>query len=509
MKKLLIVCAIIIGTMVACINNTPPIWLIPPQEEAELPSDIYVPVFYDGASSSLLTARGIVDMTPEGSPFEGMFEAGSIMRTMPVMVSLNHISNNGGNALASISDRSRAFGFPVRFDRENSRINNDGAYLRYDILSEQEDWSDDVIGRIDYYYNDKDYSFSYRQVLALNINYADVCAADIYSPAVLVIEYTDVPIRGVESNGRVSFNTAVIGRNGEIEPKVTMDMIQLGMVSFGSDSIKYIPDWFAFDRITPVISSEDGRYMVMNMPYYSMKYLKDDGYPERLKELVIQAAGSDMTFDREESRNMDIDFVLDVLDFIYGHPYKHDTYHSAGNFSSDSLSDIKGIKTYLASDIDYSNLVGEGRTTVWGSVPAIFDFNSGETGTPSKITGAIGNEGFEVFYNEEYYNASGMEKFLGDIDFTDGEEGRDSIIAEFMKEMGITDSNYIANYIISVDQSLRQTKAGIQGGGRYILWTSVPVNSIDDPDVFRAKLDAEYARIDSNGENRDLTGGLL
>lgn len=232
MKKLLIVCAIIIGTMVACINNTPPIWLIPPQEEAELPPDIYVPVFYDGVFASLLSSRGIVDMTPEGSPFKGMLEAGSIMRTMPVMVSLNHISNDDRNALASISDRSRAFGFPVRFDRENSRINNDGAYLRYDILSEQEDWSDDVIGRIDYYYNDKDYTFSYRQVLALNINYADVDAADIYSPAVLVIEYTDVPIRGVESNGRVSFNTAVIGRNGEIEPKVTMDMIQLGMVSF-------------------------------------------------------------------------------------------------------------------------------------------------------------------------------------------------------------------------------------------------------------------------------------
>ena len=121
----------------------------------------------------------------------------------------------------------------------------------------------------------------------------------------------------------------------------------------------------------------------------------------------------------------------------------------------------------------------------------------------------IGNEGFEVFYNEEYYNASGMEKFLGNFDFANGEKGRDSIIAEFMKEMGITDSNYIANYIISVDQSLRQTEAGIQGGGRYILWTSVPVNSIDAPDVFRAKLDAEYARIDSNGENRDLTEGLL
>lgn len=284
-----------------------------------------------------------------------------------------------------------------------------------------------------------------------------------------------------------------------------MDMIQLGMVSFGSGSIDYIPKWFAFDRLTPVISSEDGRYMVMNMPYYSRTYLKSAGYPERLEELVIEAAGSDMTFDREGSRNMDIDFVLNVLEFIYGHPYKHDTYHSAGNFSSDSLSDIKGIKTYLASDIDYEAK----RSTVWGSVPDIFDFNSGETGTPSKITGAIGNEGFEVFYNEEYYKASGMEKFLGDIDFANGEKGRDSIIAEFMKEMGITDSNYIDNYIISVDQSLRQTKDGISGGGRYILWTSVPVNSIDDPDDFRAKLYAEYARIDSNGENRDLTGGLL
>ena len=158
-------------------------------------------------------------MTPEGSPFSQMMQAGAIMRTMPVMVSLNHISNDDGNALASISDRSRAFGFPVRFDRENSRINNDGAFLRYDILSEQEDWSDDVIGRIDYYYNDKDYTFSYRQVLALNINYADVGlpgAEDIYAPIVLVIEYMDVPIKGIESNGRVSFNTAVIGRNGEI-----------------------------------------------------------------------------------------------------------------------------------------------------------------------------------------------------------------------------------------------------------------------------------------------------
>ena len=58
------------------------------------------------------------------------------MVTMPIMVGLNTVDNRDGNALSRIEANTYGFGFPLRFNREHSKINNDGAYIRYDIMSE-------------------------------------------------------------------------------------------------------------------------------------------------------------------------------------------------------------------------------------------------------------------------------------------------------------------------------------------------------------------------------------
>ena len=313
------------------------------------------------------------------------------MVTMPVMVALDSVDNRDGNALSRIEGETNAFGFPLRFDSEHSRINNDGAYIRYDVMSEHEGWENDVVGRIDYYYNAKHQTFSYRQLIALTIDpsdFAEKIGYDVpeavYQTLVLLIQYDDVAIDGVELNGMVSFSTAEFDQNGQIVPKVTINQINFGNVSFYSDNavkeIRYDENVFFMSKYSPIIRSADGKYASINLPYTSEIYNDEANYPAEMDSLIKSVAGDNRRIDDViESRNVDLDFAVDVLEALYQKPYKHDTYNSYGNFTSDNIDKVRGITLMPAGS--FAQQPDTYNISAAGPQPAIYDLENGKIAT--------------------------------------------------------------------------------------------------------------------------------
>ena len=483
--------------------------------EDETPSTICVPVFINDNSdtqSHVSSTAGIIDMTPEGSPFGDYSEATSVMVTMPIMVGLNTVDNRDGNALSRIEANTYGFGFPLRFNREHSKINNDGAYIRYDIMSEQEGWENDEVGRIDYYYNAKNQTFSYRQVVALTIDPSDfaknngfIIPEPVYQTLVLIIQYEDVRIDGVEPNGMVSFSTVEFDNHGVIIPKVTIDQVNFGNLSFdstdGENKLLYDPDVFTMSHYSSIIRSEDGTYITLNLPYTSEEYVDTTTYPSNMKSLISSVAGDDLRInDETEARKVNLDFAMAVLEELYQNPYQHDTYNSYGNFKTDILDKIKGLELVPASEFKHDRETNEYNASAMGPNPVIYDY---ERGIIATYQNNIGLSGGFYYTTDEAYASTNFSKFFGDLFFTDKSKRQDSIrklIKDFLDLLGIDNEVYAENFYRMVKQSAR-----IDVVGQYIWYTGVPVSAEQNPDEFETLLKEAYENLDPNSVQLEET----
>ena len=512
MKKFLIISLIAVAFFTSCYNRIIFVPSLDDYNEDETPSTICVPVFKNGDTSSqayVPSTTGIIDMTPEGSPFGDYSEATSVMVTMPIMVGLDTVDNRDGNALFRLDTNVYAFGFPLRFDRENSRVNNDGAFIRYDIMSEHEGWEDVVVGRIDYYYNAKNQTFSYRQVVALTIDPSDFGKAmgyevptPIYQTLVLVIQYDDVAIEGVDHNGMVSFNTVEFDRNGEIVPKVIIDQIRFGNLSFFSSNaggvdkkeLLYDEDVFGMDRYNAINRSSDGKYVSMNLPYTTELLVTENvaDYPENMRTLIESVAGTNLRIDNdEEAKAFDMEFALKLLEELYGNPYKHDTYNSYGNFRSDRIQNVKGLSLTPASGL-VRQPESQYNIGAMDPYPTIYDYENNVIASSQRIiNGGFG--GFYIYANEGY-EASNFGKFFGNLNFEFSNTRMNSIrilIKDFLNLLGIDDETYIENFYRMVKQSARRSD-----NSQYIWYTGESVSSDVDPDEYESTLIEAYKTLD-------------
>ena len=419
------------------------------------------------------------------------------MVTMPVMVALDVVDNRDGNALSRIEDKTTAFGFPLRFDSEHSRINNDGAYIRYDVMSEHEGWENDVVGRIDYYYNAKHQTFSYRQLIALTIDpsdFAEKIGYDVpkavYQTVVLLIQYDDVAIDGVELNGMVSFSTAEFDQNGQIVPNVTINQINFGNISFYSDAtvsqIRYDENVFFMSKYSPIIRSADGKYASINLPYTSEIYNDEANYPAEMDSLIKSVAGDNRRIDNViEARNVDLDFAVDVLEALYQKPYKHDTYNSYGNFTSDNIDKVRGITLMPAGS--FAQQSDTYNFSAVGPQPTIYDFENGEIATYQNMTN--GTVGLYIF-EDSAYNATNFGSFFGNLSFSNPDNRQNSIrtlVKNLLELCGVSDDTYAENYYLMVKQSARRME-----NAQLVWYTGLPITSSDNPSDYEAALIEKY-----------------
>ena len=516
MKKLPIIIFFLIA-LISCDTNSAFIPSLDRFNDDETPSTICIPAFINAGtekSGRISSTSGIIDMTPEDSPFGDYSEATSVMVTMPVMVGLNTIDNRDGNAFSRIDPHTYGYGFPLRFDRNHSRINNDGAYIRYDIMSEYAGWENDAVGRIDYYYNAKDQTFSYRQVVALTIDPSDFAQnmgfnvpTPIFQTSVLIIQYDDIELDGVEPDGMVSFNTVEFDRNGEIEPKVTIDLINFGNLSFHENTdLLYDEKVFNMSRYYPMIRSANGKYVSLNLPYISELFTDEKNYPENMKELITSVAGENLRIDNEaEARNVNLDFAMQVMNELYKSPYKHDTYHSYGNFTSDNIGKITGLDLIPAGELIQQDGT-KYNTSVKGPSPTIYDFENNVIATSQNmVSGALGDL---YIYDDAAYDTSNFKDFFGALSFSDQSVRQESIkklVKDFLSLLGINNETYAENYYRMVKQSARREA----NNSIYAWFTGVPVNSVDSPDEFENKLIEAYKTLNPGSiqfENTQFTG---
>ena len=496
----------------SCRNAVPHYPLLIITNEDGIPSSIAVPVFYDGPSittegANTPSTSGIIDMTPEGSPFENMQAASSIMRTMPIMIGLNLEDNGDGSVLSRIPETTTAFGFKLRFDSKNSRVNNDGAFIRYNVMSEQADTPDTIVGRIDYYYNAKEQTFSYREIVALSIDFSVIAGefehlSSLYQMFVLVMEYKDIPIKAVEENGKISFTTANLGRNGEMDKNSFVDLIQLTWQTTDpeAETMKML-NMFTFNRSYLLAKSGDGLFASINMPYYGRSTEKEEGYPSNIAPIVSEITNGKMRFDEESAKRFDIDYALRIIEAVYGKTYRHETYHSAGNFSSDSFDRINGITVYDASELAAMEFVtGPMRSTVSDCMPALLNLETGKAASTQLSYPSMPGE-FSSISNNELYDNSGFGAFCGYLDFSEEHRktSRTTLIRNVLESCGVNNEQFIENFITAVDMSSRErieiTESGTNTSG-YNEWTALPVNSYDSTGDFREKLDTLYGELD-------------
>ena len=463
--------------------------IVPPSGSVEAASDVFIPVFFEkAADASGIATAGIIDMTPAGSPFGNTIAATSVMSTLPVMVSLDLVENTTAkNVFDSVEDEFLAYGFPVRFDRENSRKNNDGVYMKYYVMSEQEGNGDFPIGCIDYYYSDKTERFSYREIIMLNIDFVGTGndGGELVSN-ILVIQYDDIPVEWVD--GRAVFECGQIGTDGKAERNGTVDLI--GFNSHG--------DGFSINRDYTIIRSDGKTFCQIYAPYYSVALRVNGGYPPQIDSILSDyTQAEDHTFTVEEAKRTGMNLINEILPVVYKNKNVKDTYHSYSSYRNDMLTEFS--KDFEPKRADDRSLVGP-HISVGDCASTIFDYETGEVAALGLIK-LMSSVNYSSIGNQTNYNESNFQHFFKDIEYTDyvtikGEGKSDdtdmlikALIEAQLRVCGIDNENFIRNFIVSEAYSFNT----MNDYGDF-QWTSIPVDC-SDPAAFEAKLKERYMDI--------------
>ena len=455
--------------------------IVPP---SEIESDVFIPVFFEKtADASGIATAGIIDMIPDGSPFDNTIAATSVMSTLPVMVSLDLVENTTAkNVFDSVEDEFLAYGFPVRFDRENSRKNNDGVYMKYYVMSEQEGNGNFPIGCIDYYYSDKAERFSYREIIMLNIDFSGTGndGGKLVSN-ILVIQYDDIPVEWVD--GRAVFECGQIGADGTAEKNGTVDLI--GFNSHGSG--------FSINRDYTIIRSDGKTFYQIYAPYYSVALRADGTFPPSIASILEKYTDSDdYTFTKEEALDTGMDMVNEILPVVYKNKNVKDTYHSYSSYRNDMLTEFS--KDFEPKCADDKSLVGKD-ISVGDCASTIFDYETGEVAALGLIK-LMSSVNYSSIGEKEHYDQTNFESFFPCITYeeyvTPNDNGSDdadmllkALIEAQLKVCGIDDENFIVSEAYSCNT---------MDGYVDFQWTSIPVDC-SDPAAFEAKLKERYMDI--------------
>ncbi len=458
--------------------------IVPPSGSVEAASDVFIPVFFEKtADASGIATAGIIDMTPDGSPFANTIAATSVMSTLPVMVSLDLVENTTAkNVFDSVEDEFLAYGFPVRFDRENSRKNNDGVYMKYYVMSEQKGNGDFPIGCIDYYYSDKTERFSYREIIMLNIDFSGTGndSGKLISN-ILVIQYDDIPVEWVD--GRAVFECGQIGADGTAEKNGTVDLI--GFNSHGCV--------FSINRDYTIIRSDGKTFYQIYAPYYSVA-LRVNGYPPQIDSILSKYTQvEDHTFTVEEANETGMNLINEILPVVYKNKNVKDTYHSYSSYRNDMLTEFS--KDFEPKRADDQSLVGRD-ISVGDCASTIFDYETGEVAALGLVQ-LMSSVNYSSIGEKEHYDQTNFESFFPCITYekyvTPNDNGSDdadmlikALIEAQLRVCGIDKENFIRNFIVSEAYSFNTS-----GYGDF-QWTSIPVDC-SDPADFEAKLKERYA----------------
>ena len=365
--------------------------------------DVCIPVFCGAPASAAgrsVSSRGIINMTPSGTVFDNVFQANAVMGSIPIMVSLDLVEDADESVLETVPDSFKVYGYPIKFDAENSRVNNDGVYMKYYIMSEQPGNDDFAIGYIDYYYSTKEKCFSYRQVVTLNIDaFGNNSAEPDGNPdlnEVIVMEFIDVPV-SIDRDGNVSYAYGQLDNQGRVRKDGTIDFISFGVAT----NDPAMP--FLISRQYPSARSNGEIYASTCISFYGETTGKLSYNEAGVENLLKKYAGDDLKFSYEEANKLGMDFADELIEIVYKKYRRHDTYHSYGAYkNSDNLRDLN----YTMSTFDKSNL--DGHPSV-NNTPCLFNYVNGDVASTTPVN--YGDPNFNNITDKAGFERSGYGDF--------------------------------------------------------------------------------------------------
>ena len=432
--------------------------------------DVCIPVFCGAPASAAgrsVSSRGIINMTPSGTVFDNVFQANAVMGSIPIMVSLDLVEDADESVLETVPDSFKVYGYPIKFDAENSRVNNDGVYMKYYIMSEQPGNDDFAIGYIDYYYSTKEKCFSYRQVVTLNIDaFGKGSAEPDGNPdlnEVLVMEFIDVPV-SIDRDGNVSYAYGQFDNQGRVRKDGTIDFISFGVAT----NDQAMP--FLISRQYPSARSNGEIYASTCISFYGETTGKLSYNEAGVENLLKKYAGDDLKFSYDEANKLGMDFADELIEIVYKKYRRHDTYHSYGAYkNSDNLRDLN----YTMSTFDNSNL--NNKVSV-NNTPCLFNYINGDVASTTPVYN--GDPNFNKIKNEDDFKKSGY----GDFGITwEGEDTAETIRAKIIRkqliESGLNDESFIECYIM-----------GSGHAGENNAWSSYEITAHTDSEEYKEKL---------------------
>ena len=392
------------------------------------PKEYIMPVFTNAMDSP--SSRGLMEMPTWN---ENPWRSAGVMQSLPVMIGLEDVKKNNFEEITDDAEKRGAFevlGFSLLADTKAWRENNDGFYLKYDILD-----NGARVGFVQYYYNAKEKNFSYRQMILLTLQLEQEIQTAVYA-----LEYKDIPVRNLNQIGRFSFGQ--LGKNGAPERNAFIDKI-----SFNNDG--------TFKFIRSYISGTSDKKLFASLFRPDMTYGTDDFNNENLTDAINKLGASNQNGiidEKNEAENATLGFLYSVIEEFYANAegIKKEDSRSNGFSSYASYDDFK------AATLDNVDIRGDHKPIRkeissydgMSMNPVAYSWSNGNAASamiPNELYGSGSTQGVFLDITLENFGKTGFDDFYK-INASTDEELRKELIREHLAACGLDNENFIANF---------------------------------------------------------------
>ncbi|MBO4394571.1 MAG: hypothetical protein J5800_09535 [Spirochaetales bacterium] len=467
---------------------------------------ILVPAFDDLAAVS--GERGLTNMfnddtyfacfdTSDPNPmnaamntYRNLFLSYAVMTTTPITPSLRPVSNVTLGLSASTDALKAklqfdAYGFHVVVEDLGFDLDEKKLMIRYNIVEGSE-----TVGIIDYVYNWRNKTFSYREMVMLTL-FGDGVPAEAYTFGVLILEMhdvkLDVDLLGVPTG---SYSTDSL-KNGKLEKNAFADLIMVNCLQRVGDELE---ECIELQRSYLTISSKNGKIFSMGQPaegdnqfYYVSRLSEDNPVKIALSSFFIHPTlaevdpsmggygwnRKDLQFNwTVDPHSFRMDFLMDLADLVY---------------SNSDIINEEGSSGVSASLSVKSGDQGAHGRLYYGDRFVAYDVNRGRrVGAATQVAGSTNLDTLVNNYWYEFANFHTFDSHAYDSygTYTPHSDIVSGLIEDHLRNCGITNSNYIKNF-----------QTAVRYGERYYNYDPADLHFIDevvtdeDPNLFKKRLD--------------------
>ena len=404
--------------------------------ESGIPKDYVMPVFTKAMSSS--NSRGLMEMPTWD---ENEWRSTGVMQSLPVMIGLEEVKKNNFGEVIEDAERQGVFkvlGFDLLADTKAWRENDDGFYVKYNIL-----YDGNRIGFVQYYYNSAEKTFSYRQMVLCTLRFGqeDIQehTADIQT-SLLSLEYMDIPVRNLNQLGRFSFGQ--LDEDGAPERNAFADRI-----SFNDDG--------TFKFVRTYISGTSNKKLFSSIFRPDMTYGTEDFNNDDITKAINELGNSNNNgiIDKiSEAEDATLGFIYSIIGEFYANANGIKNGDS-GTLGFSSYASYKDFKAATLDDVDIRGghePIRKNSNSYDGMAmnPVAYSWSDGIAASATilnELYGSGSTQGVFLDITLENFEKTGFNDFYR-INASTDEELRKELIREHLTACGLGNENFIANF---------------------------------------------------------------